>query len=73
MPPLLKNNHSIWAISCSWHAQMYVGSVYNSNLQRVPKETGFTMRKAVEQFVIDNNKVEQMDKEAWPANTPCAY
>ena len=52
---------------------MYVGSVYNSNLQRVPKETGFTMRKAVEQFVIDNNKVEQMDKEAWPANTPCAY
>jgi hypothetical protein len=73
LPKLLKYGHSIWTISCSWHAEMISDEVYDSPLQKVPKDTGRTMRSAVESFVFEGKRIEAIDFFAWPANTPCAY
>jgi len=73
VPKLLKYGHSIWSISCSWHAKLFDSNIYDSDLQKVPKEQGRTMRNATEAFVFENKRIEAIDLFAWPANTPCAY
>lgn len=73
LPGLLKWGHSAWSISCAWHAAMYITKLYDSDLQKVPKNDGPTMRTAVEEFVLDGKRVIAVDLFAWPANTPCAY
>lgn len=47
LPNLLKWGHSIWTISCSWHAEMINGTIYDSQLQKVPKNDGRTLRNGV--------------------------
>ena len=56
-----------------WHAEMINSTIYDSELQRVPKSDGPTMRTAVEDFVFDGKRVLAVDLFPWPANTPCAY
>jgi hypothetical protein len=73
LPLLLKWGHSIWSISCSWHAKLFDSVIYDSDLQKVPKEQGRTMRNATEAFVLEHKRIEAVDLFAWPANTPCAY
>lgn len=73
LPKLLKYGHSIWSISCVWHSKLATGSIYDSPLQKVPKNDGRTIRNATEAFVFDNKRIEAIDLFAWPANTPCAY
>jgi len=68
----LKYGHSIWTISCVWHAGM-IEDIYDSPLQKVPKDTGRTMRSAVESYVFEDKRIEAIDFFSWPANTPCAY
>lgn len=46
VPNLLKWGHSLWSISCVWHAEMINGTIYDSPLQKVPKDNGPTMREA---------------------------
>lgn len=52
VPNLLKWGHSLWSISCVWHAEMINGTIYDSPLQKVPKDNGPTMREAAENFVF---------------------
>jgi hypothetical protein len=73
LPLLIKYGHSIWSISCSWHAGMIQSNIYNTPLQKVPKNDGRTMRNATEAFVFTNKRIEAVDLFPWPANTPCAY
>lgn len=73
VPNLLKWGHSLWSISCVWHAEMINSTIYDSDLQRVPKTDGPRMRTAVEEFVFDGKRVIAVDLFPWPANTPCAY
>ena len=70
---LVRLGHSMWSISCSWHAGMSFDEEYGSDLQRVPKEHGLTIKDAVEKFVLHDQKLEAVDIRPWPANTPCAY
>lgn len=52
---------------------MINSTIYDSELQRVPKGDGPRMRTAVEEFVFDHKRVVAVDLFPWPANTPCAY
>ena len=62
---LMKSGHSIWSISCAWHADIINMSddIYDSDLQRVPKENGLTMRDAVEGFVLSGRRIVAIDLE----------
>jgi hypothetical protein len=73
VPNLLKWGHSLWSISCVWHAEMFNTAIYDSDLQKVPHDQGPTMRTAVESFVFDQKRIVAVDLFAWPANAPCAY
>lgn len=73
VPNLLKWGHSLWSISCVWHAEMMNTTIYDSDLQKVPKGDGPRMRTAVEEFVFDHKRIVAVDLFPWPANTPCAY
>lgn len=70
---LTQLGHNIWSISCSWHATALFDDFYESPLQKVPMETGYTMQEAVYQFVFEGKKVIELDLNSWPSNTPCAY
>jgi len=59
-----------WSISCSNHG--YAINMYNSDLQKVPESTGYTVKKAVEQFVFEKEKVMKIDTQTWPNNSACA-
>lgn len=48
-------------------------TIYDSELQKVPKGDGPRMRTAVEEFVFDQKRIVAVDLFPWPANTPCAY
>jgi hypothetical protein len=54
---------------------MYVqfNDFYDSPNQKVPGETGYTLREAVERFVFEEKRIYMVDSVAWPGNTPCAY
>ena len=52
---------------------MFMTKIYDSDLQKVPKNDGPTMRTVVEEFVFEGKKVIAVDQFAWPANNPCAY
>ena len=70
---VLKSDHNIWSISCSWHAVIVFDEFYESPLQKVPETRGLTMQEAIFQFVFEGKKVLNIDVESWPANTACAY
>ena len=70
---LVAKGHSMWSISCCWHAGMSFDEEYGSSLQKVPKDTGLTIKDAVEKFVFENKRLEAVDIKSWPHNTPCAY
>lgn len=57
LPKLLKYGHSIWSISCVWHARMFDSNIYNSDLQKIPQDTGLTIRNATEAFVLGNKRI----------------
>ena len=69
---IVPRGHSIWTISCCWHAAAHFDKYYASDLQRVPMVKGYTMNDAVYNFVMKEEKVRQIDQDAWPANSPCA-
>lgn len=46
---------------------------YDSPNQMVPGETGYTIREAVEKFVLEGERIYLVDDVAWPGNTRCAY
>ena len=69
---IIPKGHSIWTISCSWHAGAYIDKFYDDELQKVPMVKGYTMNDAVYDFVVKNAKVKQIDQDAWPGNAPCA-
>ena len=46
---------------------------YDNPAQKVPEETGETVRTAVERFVLDKERVSTLDQVAWPGNGACAY
>ncbi len=73
VPRLLKAGHSLWSSSCSWHAEMMNKTIYDSDLQRVPAVTGLKMREAVENFVFNGSRINNVDYKPWPSNEPCAY
>ena len=52
---------------------MFDSVIYDSPLQKVPKNEGRTMRNATEAFILENKRIEAVDLFAWPANSPCAY
>lgn len=47
VPAIIKAGHNIWTISCSWHAELMNGTIYDSDKQRVPQKVGINMRGAV--------------------------
>lgn len=51
IPKLIERGHSIWSISCSWHAVIPSDAFFNSPLQRVPMTSGRTMMQAAVAFV----------------------
>lgn len=61
VPNLLKNGHSLWSISCSWHAEIINSTIYDSDLQRVPKNEGPTIRSVVESFVFEEKRTVAID------------
>jgi len=48
---ILKADHNIWSISCSWHAVIQLDAFYESPLQKVPITEGRTMQEAIFAFV----------------------
>ena len=40
---LYLKGHSMWSISCSWHATSIFDPFYSGQLQKIPEETGTTM------------------------------
>lgn len=67
------SGHNVWSISCSWHAVLYLDEFYDSPLQKVPMNTGDTIRTAISKYVFEERKVFDIDYDAWPSNKPCAY
>ena len=58
--------HSIWSISCSWHATEIFDPFYSGELSKVPEKTGMTMQDATKEFVFMNKQVVQIDLGSWP-------
>ena len=69
---ILRKGHNIWSISCSWHAGAFLDVFYESPLEKVPMQNGTTMQSAIYSFVMENQKIVEMDAVPWPKNTPCA-
>jgi hypothetical protein len=67
------SRNSIWAISCSNHMYTQYDKFYDSPNQKVPGQTGDTIRAAVERFVLNGERVALVDNVAWPGNAACAY
>lgn len=65
------NKNSVWSISCSQHGYAYDDNFYDSPLQRIPGETGLSVRGALLGFVR-GERVAAWDEGAWPSNGPCA-
>lgn len=63
---------SIWSIACSNHVYACRNDFYNSPHQKVPANTGRTVKDAIEEFVFQNRQVIAFDEAAWPANEGCA-
>jgi hypothetical protein len=53
--------HNVWNIACSWHAVALYDEFYESPLQKVPMETGFTMQEAIYKYVFEGKKVLDID------------
>ena len=63
---------SIWSIACSKHVYACYKDFYDSPHQKIPANTGKTVRDAVEEFVFHGTKNVLFDAEGWPSNTGCA-
>lgn len=65
-----KNN--VWTIACAQHVYAVWGEFYDTPAQRVPGQTGLTVREAVEKFVLEGERINLVDQGPWPNNTACA-
>lgn len=65
--------NSVWTISCSTHMYLQYDNFYDSPNQKIPGDTGLTLREAVEKFVFDGERIFIVDSVAWPGNKRCAY
>jgi hypothetical protein len=67
------SKNSLWTISCANHVYTPLANFYDVSSQKVPEETGETVRTAVERFVINGERVASVDQKPWPSNNACAY
>jgi hypothetical protein len=68
--------NSVWTISCSNHVYASSDNFYDVKEERVPGNTGVTIRQSVLKFIFENGngtRVIDIDPVAWPANNLCAY
>jgi len=63
---------SVWAISCCFHVYACLDLMYNSALEKVPQYGGYTVKMAVENFVLKGERVVSYDVENWPNNVLCS-
>jgi hypothetical protein len=64
--------HSVWTISCSQHVYAAYGNFYDVSEEKVPETTGFTVKDAIERFVLNNERIASVDQQPWPSNSACA-
>jgi O-palmitoleoyl-L-serine hydrolase len=63
---------SVWSIACSNHVYAFEDVFYDNPHERIPAQTGKTVRDMVEEFVLQGTKNIVIDAEGWPSNTGCA-
>jgi hypothetical protein len=66
------SRNAVWSISCSNHVYTPFDAFYDVPAQKVPEESGETVRSAVERFVLGGERVYSLDQVAWPGNSACA-
>ena len=64
---------NIWTIACCAHSYACYGWRYDVPEQKVPGDTGATVREAIDRFVFNDERVVMVDRVDWPNNAPCAY
>ncbi len=70
----------IWSISCVGHVWNSENSRFNSNNFNVPKQSGNTYSKSINewyQFIKENGakerKIVYIDNDSWPNNIGCSF
>ena len=68
----LNQELSIWSIACSNHVYAAYQAFYNNPHQKIPTQTGKTVKDVIDEFVLEGKQNAIYDKNGWPSNTGCA-
>ena len=72
--PLVKQGHSVWSNACVWHSVISENTIYFSDNQKASVQgKNITIQEALESYVFDNEKINEIDAYPWPYNRGCAF